>query len=101
MDEEQQPIPDENDQIEQRRRSLAEIIQLGFDAYPHKFERTHSINQLVQQFSNQTSEELDVEKPRAKVAGRVHAINKMGKAAFIRFTDGAELLQIYIKSNEV
>ena len=25
----------------------------------------------------------------------------MGKAAFIRFTDGAEVLQIYIKSNEV
>jgi lysyl-tRNA synthetase class 2 len=35
------------------------------------------------------------------VAGRIHAVNKMGKAAFIRFTDGVELLQIYIKSNEV
>jgi lysyl-tRNA synthetase class 2 len=101
MDEEQQPIADENDQIEQRRRSLDEIIQLGFDPYPHKFERTHSISQLVTQFSNKTGEELESEKPRAKVAGRVHAINKMGKAAFIRFTDGAELLQIYIKSNEV
>jgi len=30
-----------------------------------------------------------------------HALHLMGKAAFIRFTDGAELLQIYIKSNEV
>jgi len=101
MDEEQQPIADENDQIEQRRRSLDEIIQLGFDPYPHKFERTHSISQLVQQFSSKTSEELESDRPRARVAGRVHAINKMGKAAFIRFTDGAELLQIYIKSNEV
>ena len=101
MDEEQQPIADENDQIEQRRRSLDEIIQLGFDPYPHKFERTHSISQLVQQFSSKTGEELESEEPRARVAGRVHAINKMGKAAFIRFTDGAELLQIYLKSNEV
>jgi len=101
MDEEQQPIADENDQIEQRRRSLDEIIQLGFDAYPHKFERTHSISQLVQQFSDKTGEELESDRPRARVAGRVHAINKMGKAAFVRFTDGAELLQIYIKSNEV
>src|SRR5262249_61970699 len=25
----------------------------------------------------------------------------MGKAAFIRFTDGGELLQIYLRSNEV
>jgi len=101
MDEEQQPIADENDQIEQRRRSLDQVIQLGFDPYPHKFDRTHSISQLVQQFSSKTGEELESEKSRARVAGRVHAINKMGKAAFIRFTDGAELLQIYIKSNEV
>jgi lysyl-tRNA synthetase class 2 len=101
MDEEPQPIGDENDQIEQRRRTLDEIIQLGLDPYPHKFERTHSISQLVHQFSNKTGEELESERPRARLAGRVHAINKMGKAAFIRFTDGAELLQIYIKSNEV
>jgi lysyl-tRNA synthetase class 2 len=101
MDEDQQPIADENDQIEQRRRSLDEIIQLGFDPYPHKFERTHSISQLVQLFSNKTGEELESDRPRARVAGRVHAINKMGKAALIRFTDGADLLQIYIKSNEV
>jgi lysyl-tRNA synthetase class 2 len=101
MDEEQQPRTEENDQIEQRRRSLAQIIQLGFDPYPHKFERTHSISQLVHQFSDKSGEELENEKPRARVAGRIRAINKMGKAAFIRFTDGDELLQIYVKSNEV
>jgi len=98
---EQVPLADENDQIEQRRRSLDQIIQLGFDPYPHKFERSHSISQIVEQFSHKSGEELEVERPRARVAGRVHAINKMGKAAFIRFTDGAELLQVYIKSNEV
>lgn len=101
MEDEQQPVSDVNDQIEERRRSLAQIIELGFPPYPHKFERTHSISQIVQQFENKTGEELEVEHPHIRVAGRVHAINKMGKAAFVRFTDGAELLQIYIKSNEV
>ena len=98
MEDEQQPL---NDQIEERRRSLEEIIQLGLDSYPHKFERTHSISQIVQQFANKTSEELESERPQTRAAGRIHAINKMGKAAFIRFSDGAEILQIYIKSNEV
>src|SRR5688572_29888533 len=97
----QQPGADENDQIEERRRSLEQIIKLGFDPYPHKFDRDHSIRQIVQQFGDKSGEELEAERPRARVAGRIHAINKMGKAAFIRFTDGAELLQIYIKSNEV
>ncbi|HKA19529.1 MAG TPA: lysine--tRNA ligase [Blastocatellia bacterium] len=101
MEDEQQPKIDEGDQIEERRRALRQIIDLGFDPYPHKFTRTHSISQIVQQFGGKTSEELEKEETRVRVAGRVHAINKMGKAAFVRFSDGAELLQIYVKSNEV
>ena len=101
MSEGQPPIPNENDQIEERRRSLDQIVKLGFDPYPHKFDRTHSIKQIVEEFSGKTSEQLEADRPRVRVAGRIHAINKMGKAAFIRFTDGTELLQIYLKSNEV
>src|SRR6185503_14466020 len=61
----------------------------------------HSISQIVNQFGTRTGEELETEPLQVRVAGRIHAINKMGKAAFVRFTDGIELLQIYIKSNEV
>jgi len=101
MGDEQQPTADDNDQIEERRRSFEQIAKLGFDPYPHKFERTHSITQIVQHFDQKTGEELETERPHVRAAGRVHAVNKMGKAAFVRFTDGAGLLQIYIKSNEV
>jgi lysyl-tRNA synthetase class 2 len=101
MGDEQPPDSDVNDQIEERRRSLEQIIQLGRDPYPHRFDRTHSITQIVHQFGDKTSEELDAGRQPTRVAGRIHAINKMGKASFIRFSDGAELLQVYIKSNEV
>jgi len=101
MEDEEQPANDANDQIEERRRSLEQIIQLGLDPYPHRFDCTHSISQIVQQFANKTGEELEGERPQTRTAGRIHAVNKMGKAAFVRFSDGAELLQIYIKSNEV
>lgn len=101
MEDELQPAPDVNDQIEERRHSLEKITQLGFDPYPHRFDRTHSITQIVHQFGGKTGDELEAERPHARVAGRIHAINKMGKASFIRFSDGVELLQIYIKSNEV
>jgi lysyl-tRNA synthetase class 2 len=86
---------------QQRNRSLHKIIQAGFDAYPHKFDRSHTISQIVEQFSGQTGEELEASKVQVRAAGRIHAINKMGKAAFIRFTDGVEIVQIYIKSNEL
>jgi lysyl-tRNA synthetase class 2 len=102
MTEEQQPGPDDlSDQIRERLRSLEEITKLGIDPYPHKFDRTTTITRIVEDFESKTAEELDAERPRAKVAGRIHAINKMGKAAFLRITDGRELLQIYLRSNEV
>src|SRR5262245_32858698 len=101
MEDEQQPKIDEGDQIEERRRALRQIIDLGFDPYPRKFTLTHAISQIGQQFGGKTSEELEKEQTRVRVAGRVHAINKMGKAAFVRFSDGVSMLQIYVKSNEV
>jgi lysyl-tRNA synthetase class 2 len=101
MTDEQQPQDDINDQMRERRLSLDAIIEQGFNPYPHKFERTHTINQIVALFSSHTAEDLQTERLHVKTAGRIHAINKMGKAAFIRFTDGRELLQIYLRSNEV
>ena len=95
------PYMEESAHQKQRRANLSDVKALGFEPYPHKFDRTHTITQIVNQFEDQTGEELEAKRPRVRVAGRIHAINKMGKAAFIRFSDGAELLQIYIKSNEV
>ena len=93
--------PDINDQMRERRRALEQIVEMGVDPYPHRFGRTHSITQIVEQFSSKTGDELEALALEVRVAGRIHAINKMGKAAFIRFTDGREMLQVYIKSNEV
>ncbi|HEY7543819.1 MAG TPA: amino acid--tRNA ligase-related protein, partial [Blastocatellia bacterium] len=101
MTDEQQNENDLNDQMRERRASLDAIIQQGFNPYPHKFERTHTISQIIAEFSSKTGEELQTSHTQVKIAGRIHAINKMGKAAFIRFTDGRELLQIYLRSNEV
>ena len=93
--------PELNDQMRERRRSLEQIIELGFEPYPHRFERTHSVSEIVELFGSNTGEELETLAVEVRVAGRIHAINKMGKAAFIRFTDGREMLQAYLKSNEV
>ena len=97
-EDEQQDI---NDQLRERRRSLEEIAALGFEAYPHKFQRTHTITQLIEQYGPSSAEELESTKPRTRAAGRIHAINRMGKAAFIRFTDGREMIQTYLRSNEL
>src|SRR6185295_14597589 len=86
MSEEQPKDSESNDQLQERQRSFEEIVQLGFDPYPHKFDRTHTIAEIVNQYNSKTGEELEAEGLRARIAGRIHAVNKMGKAAFIRFT---------------
>jgi lysyl-tRNA synthetase class 2 len=101
MTEQQQTATDVNEQTRERARALDEIRQLGLAVYPHKFDRTHTISEIVKEFASRSAEELESAPFKVRVAGRVHAINKMGKAAFIRFTDGIEVLQIYIKSNEI
>jgi lysyl-tRNA synthetase, class II len=101
-DDAKNPETDEaNDQVQERARSLDEIIKLGVDPYPHTFRRTHTVSEIVDWFSPYSAEQLEEENPRVRVAGRIHAVNRMGKAAFIRFTDGRALLQIYLRSNEV
>jgi lysyl-tRNA synthetase class 2 len=101
MTDEWERILEVNDQISARLAALEEITQLGFDPYPHKFDRTHTISQVVEQFGSKSGEQLEAAAVRVRVAGRIHAINKMGRAAFIRVSDGRNLLQIYLRSNEL
>ncbi|MCS6885049.1 MAG: lysine--tRNA ligase [Acidobacteriota bacterium] len=91
----------ENDQTEQRRRNLEQIVSLGYAAYPHRYDFTHTISQIVSKYAAASREELEAEQVRVRVAGRIRAIRKMGRAAFITYSDGRESLQIYIRSNEV
>lgn len=91
----------ENDQTEQRRKNLEGIRELGYLAYPHRYRATHTISQLVERYGSRSKEELEAERIEVRVAGRIRAIRKMGKAAFITYSDGREQLQIYLRSNEI
>jgi lysyl-tRNA synthetase class 2 len=84
-----------------RKESLAAISDLGIDTYPHRFDRSHNISGIVGMFGSKTGEQLQEEPVHPRVAGRVLAINLMGKAGFIRITDGREVLQIYVRSNDI
>jgi lysyl-tRNA synthetase, class II len=91
----------ENDQIIQRKKNLQEIIDLGYQPYPHRFQATSTISGIVDLYSGRSKEELEAERIEVRVAGRIRGVRKMGKAAFITYSDGDETLQIYLRSNEV
>ena len=95
----------EDDLLEQRVRRIAEIEALGFRAYGQRFDFTHTIPQILSQYqaaqNARTAEELDAEKPRVKIAGRIQTVRRMGKAGFMHLSQSGERLQVYVRKDAV
>jgi lysyl-tRNA synthetase class 2 len=90
----------EDDLLEQRLRRIHEIEALGFRPYGQRFEFTHTVPEILAQFSTKTAEELEPQ-VTVKIAGRIQTIRRMGKAGFAHLAQGGERLQIYIKKDAV
>src|SRR5215471_16313419 len=88
-----------NDQLRQRRANFEELQKLGVVAYPHAFERTHAVSELVDAYQPKSGEELDAAKVQTRTAGRVLAIRSFGKANFLAISDGKAQIQVYVRKD--
>ncbi len=86
---------------ELRRQKLKQIEALGQAAYRNKYEFTHTIPQILGQYSEKTAEELETPRVNVRVAGRIMAIRLMGKAGFSHLQQEGKRLQIYVKKDAV
>ncbi len=82
---------------EQRKEKLKQIEALGHSAYPHKFAFTHTIPQILTEFSPKTTEELEANRVEVRVAGRLMSIRGQGKAGFAHLQQEGARLQVYVK----
>ncbi len=88
-----------NEQRLQRIQKLETLKAMGIQPYGTRFEVTHSIEPLVAEYGSRTKEELDTEKIECRIAGRIVALRRFGKAAFASLQDGAHRLQVYFKKD--
>ncbi|MGH9544745.1 MAG: lysine--tRNA ligase [Terriglobales bacterium] len=86
---------------ELRREKLKQIAALGQQAYPRKYEFTHTIPRILAEYSEKTAEQLDNPRVNVRVAGRIMAIRLMGKAGFAHLQQDGQRLQIYVKKDAV
>ena len=91
----------ESDLLRQRRANFDELVRLGLDPYPRKFERTDTIAELVSAHGNKTKEELEAAAIQTKTAGRILAIRSFGKANFLVVSDGREKIQAYLRQDSL
>jgi len=86
---------------ELRRQKLQQIEALGQTPYRSKYEFTHTIPQILADYSDKTAEQLEAARVSVRVAGRIMAIRLMGKAGFSHLQQEGKRLQIYVKKDAV
>ena len=91
----------EDEQIQQRRANLAKLSELGVDAYPHRFDRTATITDLVRAHGEKTGPDLEATRIDTTTSGRILGIRNFGKANFLVLSDGRSRIQVYIKKDSL
>jgi lysyl-tRNA synthetase class 2 len=86
---------------ELRREKLKAIEALGQATYRSKYEFSHTLEQILAEYTAKTAEELDQMRVNVRVAGRIMAIRLMGKAGFAHLQQDGKRLQIYVKKDAV
>ena len=97
------PLSDEpdSDQVEVRKEKLARLRAAGVEPYPNDFKPSQSASEIASKFAD-ASEQALAEAPKdLRVAGRIVAIRRMGKASFFHIQDRRGRLQVYIQQNRV
>ena len=89
----------EEEQVQQRRTNLARLSELGVNAYPHRFERTAAITDLVGAYHEITGVQLDEHRIETVTSGRILGIRSFGKANFLVLSDGRSRIQVYVKKD--
>jgi lysyl-tRNA synthetase class 2 len=89
------------EQLTQRRSNLDELVKLGVDIYPRRFDRKSSISELVDAYGERTHDELEAEQIPATTSGRILGIRSFGKANFLVISDGLKTIQVYVRQESV
>jgi lysyl-tRNA synthetase class 2 len=90
----------EDDLYDQRLKRTAEIEALGFRAYGQRYDFTHTVADILRDYSDKTPEDL-ASKPMVRIAGRIQTMRRMGKAGFLHLMQAGQKLQVYIRQDAV
>jgi lysyl-tRNA synthetase class 2 len=95
------PGDDSPEQVEVRKQKLEKLKAAGVPVYPNDFRPSHSATAIIAQFGGASAADLGAAPTDIKVAGRIMAVRRMGKASFFHLQDRRARLQVYIQQNAV
>ena len=78
-----------------RTEKIQKIREMGVEAFAYNYSRTHTCSDVIEKYED-LKESVNI-----RVAGRIMAIRKMGKASFCHIQDEATKFQIYFQQNKI
>ena len=91
---ENQKANDTNELIKRRFEELTELYDKGFEPFAYSYD--------VNNYSKAIKDNFDeLEQKDVKIAGRIMAIRRMGKASFTHIQDKQGRIQIYLRKDEI
>ncbi len=87
--------------FQQRYDKIRQIEDLGFESYPRKYSYTHTPAEVRDEFDQRTGEELEEEKPRVRICGRLMTKRRQGKAGFCNVQKDGARMQVYVRKDAV
>lgn len=84
-----------------RREKMKKLSLEGIDLFPHKVSVSHTIFEIVSEYTDLTGDTLDEKKIKVNAPGRILSIRKMGRACFFHLADSRAKLQVYIRKDQV
>ena len=91
----------EDQLIKQRYAKIAELESLGFEAYPRKYDYTHTPAQVAAEHADTSAEQLEESAPEVRVCGRLVTKRRQGKAGFCHIQMEGARLQLYVRRDDV
>ncbi len=84
-----------------RREKAEKLREMGFDPFGQRYDRDSYANDIKEKYALVEHDEFEKMDDKAKVAGRIMFIRKMGKASFFTIKDKTGSIQIYISINDI
>jgi lysyl-tRNA synthetase, class II len=94
-------MDDLNQVLKQRRQKADELAQADVPLYGNSYRPSHQLNEVLADHERVTAETMPETGPRYKVAGRIVAQRKFGKATFLHIQDESGKIQIYVKKDVI
>ncbi|WZX99747.1 lysine--tRNA ligase [Bacillus sp. FSL W7-1360] len=90
-----------HDLLAVRQDKLQQLYDQGVAPFGGKFLRTHTAEQVIEQFSSFSKEDLATKNDRVVLAGRLMTKRGKGKAGFAHVQDLSGQIQIYVRQDAI